>query len=128
MHLRSIVLRDWRAYGGAVRFDFPAPTDRKNVVLIGARNGYGKTSLFHAIVLGLFGQNGMPLIATASFGGTTTDRLQVSYTNFMQGVLNKQALAEGRTSCSVELVFDDDEGHPLVLQRTWWFSTSGQFM
>ncbi|BCK76633.1 hypothetical protein AA0242T_2911 [Acetobacter aceti NRIC 0242] len=127
MHLRSIVLRDWRAYSGAVRFDFPAPTDRKNVVLIGARNGYGKTSLFHAIVLGLFGQSGMPLIATAEFGGTTTDRLQVSYSTFMQGVLNKRALADGRTSCSVELVFDDDEGQPLVLQRTWWFTAGGQF-
>jgi DNA sulfur modification protein DndD len=45
----------------------------------------------------------------------------------MQGVLNKRAFAEGRTSCSVELVFDDDEGQPLVLQRTWWFSSSGQF-
>jgi len=36
MHLRSIVLRDWRAYAGAARFDFPAPTDQRNVVLIGA--------------------------------------------------------------------------------------------
>ena len=126
MHLRSIVLRDWRAYAGSARFDFPAPTDRRNVILIGARNGYGKTSLFHAIILGLFGQDGMPLIATASFGGTSNDRLQVSYGQFMQGVLNKSALAAGRTSCSVELVFDD-EGTPLVLQRTWWFSASGTF-
>ncbi len=83
MHLRSIVLRDWRAYVGNARFDFPAPTERKNVILIGARNGYGKTSLFHAIVLGLFGQDGMPLIATAIFGGTTTNRLEVSYSQFM---------------------------------------------
>ncbi len=127
MHLRSIALRDWRAYGGSARFDFPVPNGSKNVVLIGARNGYGKTSLFHAIVLGLFGQDGMPLIATAAFGGTSTDRLQISYNNFMQGVLNKRAVAEGRTSCSVELVFDDDDGQPLVLQRTWWYSTSGQF-
>ena len=127
MHLRSIALRDWRAYAGSVRFDFPAPTGTKNVVLIGARNGYGKTSLFHAVVLGLFGQDGLPLIATAAFGGTSNDRLQVSYNNFMQGVLNKRAFGDGRTSCSVELVFDDDDGQPLVLQRTWWFSNSGQF-
>jgi len=127
MHLRTILLRDWRAYAGSARFDFPSPTDQKNVVLIGARNGYGKTSLFHAIILGLFGRDGMPLIATASFGGTSTDRLQVSYSHFMQGVLNRRALSEGRTSCSVELVFEDDNGEPLVLQRTWWFSSSGQF-
>lgn len=126
MHLRSIVLRDWRAYHGSARFDFPAPTEKKNVVLIGARNGYGKTSLFHAIILGLFGQDGMPLIATASFGGTTADRLQLSYSQFMADVLNKQALAAGRYSCSVELTFDDNEGQPLVLQRTWWFTPNGQ--
>ena len=29
MHLRSIALRDWRAYGGSARFDFPAPTSTK---------------------------------------------------------------------------------------------------
>lgn len=127
MHLRSISLRDWRAYYGQVRFDFPSPTDDRNVILIGARNGYGKTSLFHAIVLGLFGQDGMPLIATAVFGGTSTDRLQTSYLRFMNGVINKRALAEGRTSCSVELVFDDDNGQPLILSRVWNFSSSGQF-
>ena len=127
MHLRSIALRDWRAYYGQVRFDFPPPTERKNVVLIGAKNGFGKTSLFHAIILGLFGQDGMPLIATASFGGTSTERLNISYVQFMSGVLNRRALSEGRTSCSVELVFEDDEGQPLVLQRLWSFTASGQF-
>ncbi len=40
MFLRSIQLRDWKAYANG-QFDFPAPTQKKNVVLIGAKNGYG---------------------------------------------------------------------------------------
>ena len=64
MHLRHLVLQDWKAYVNG-RFEFPAPTPRRNVVLIGAKNGYGKTSLFEAIVLGLFGRDGLPLIARA---------------------------------------------------------------
>lgn len=54
MHLSHITLRDWKAYTTA-NFDFPAPASGRNIVLIGAPNGYGKTSLFEAIVLGMFG-------------------------------------------------------------------------
>ncbi|HJX18508.1 MAG TPA: ATP-binding protein [Acidiferrobacterales bacterium] len=62
MYLRHIVLQDWKAYVNG-RFEFSAPSSRRNVILIGAKNGYGKTSLFEAIVLGLFGRDGLPLIA-----------------------------------------------------------------
>jgi DNA sulfur modification protein DndD len=58
MYISQIVLRDWKAYASAL-FEFPAPTAKKNIVLIGAPNGYGKTSLFEAIVLGIFGRDGL---------------------------------------------------------------------
>ena len=126
MHLRSIVLRDWKAYVQA-RFDFPAPSRNKNIILIGAENGYGKTSLFEAVVLGLFGRDGLPLIARAPFGGAGDDRLAVSYKDFMEGTLHARALEEGRSSCSVQLTFDDDEGAPIELRRVWSFSSGGAF-
>lgn len=44
MHLESISLRDWKAFESAT-FEFPAPGKTKNVVVIGGRNGFGKTSL-----------------------------------------------------------------------------------
>jgi DNA sulfur modification protein DndD len=126
MHLRSIALRDWKAYVQA-RFDFPAPTRNKNIILIGAENGYGKTSLFEAVVLGLFGRDGLPLIARAPFGGSDEDKLAVSYKDFIEGVLHIRALEEGRSSCTVQLTFDDDEGEPIEIKRTWSFNPNGAF-
>lgn len=67
MFLRSIQLRDWKAYADAA-FEFPVPTKNKNVVLIGAKNGYGKTSLLEALILGLYGRDGMNALARASAG------------------------------------------------------------
>lgn len=54
MYLRSIQLRDWKAYASG-QFDFPIPTKSKNVILISAKNGYGKTSRLEAI-FGLEGE------------------------------------------------------------------------
>lgn len=125
MYLRHIVLQDWKAYVNG-RFEFPAPSSRRNVILIGAKNGYGKTSLFEAIVLGLFGRDGLPLIARAPFSGAGEEQLQISYNEFLSGALYRNALREGRTSMSVELAFDDEEDGPTILRRVWHFSTTGQ--
>jgi DNA sulfur modification protein DndD len=74
MHISQITLRDWKAYTTA-NFDFPPPAKNKNIILIGAPNGYGKTSLFEAVVLGMFGRDGLPLIARSPFSGGTRSGL-----------------------------------------------------
>ena len=94
----------------------------KNIILIGAPNGYGKTSLFEAIVLGLFGRDGLPLIARSPFSGNDKDRLATSYKNFLEKALHRGAIASGRPSCSVRLRFVDDEDNVVELQRIWHFS------
>ena len=126
MHISHITLRDWKAYTTA-SFDFPAPTRNKNINLVGAPNGYGKTSLFEAIVLGMFGRDGLPLIARSPFSGADKERLAISYKNFLEKALHRGATAAGRTSCSVKLIFIDDDGEPLEIQRIWHFSDSGVY-
>jgi DNA sulfur modification protein DndD len=126
MYISQITLRDWKAYTTAA-FDFPAPTAGKNIVLIGAPNGYGKTSLFEAMVLGMFGRDGLPLIARSPFAGGDRERLVTSYSNFLEKALHRGAVAAGRSSCSVKLVFIDDDGEQIEIQRIWHYNDAGVY-
>ena len=124
MHLRSVVLRDWKAFEDA-RFDFPAPDGERNVILIGGENGFGKTTLFEAIAFGLFGRDGLPLVSRAAARSDESGRIQ-SYREFMERALNGGAIQRGRTHCRIELTFEDDSGSPIVIQRKWNFTNLGK--
>lgn len=127
MNLRRIELRDWKAFRHA-RFEFPPAKGSKNIILIGAPNGFGKTSFFEALTLGLFGREGLPLLPRATFepsGSNGDGKLQTSYNQFLKEAIHKRAIGDGRQSCAVELEFEDDEGETLTLKRTWYFTASG---
>jgi len=126
MYLAAVTLRDWKAYTTA-SFEFPEPKQGKNIVLIGAPNGYGKTSLFEAVVLGMFGRDGLPLIARSPFSGTDNERLATSYRAFLEKALHRGASQAGRNSCSVRLRFVDDDGNAVELQRIWHFNDAGTY-
>ena len=125
MYLQRIELRDWKAYESA-DFDFPEPTAEQNIVLIGARNGYGKTSLYQAIILCMFGQDGMALVTNSVFSKTENTRTQ-PYKAFLEKAIYKGATAKGRYSCSVKLVFKDDD-KPIEISRIWHFNDSGGYL
>jgi DNA sulfur modification protein DndD len=127
MYLKRITLRDWKAYGGECRLEFPTPTKRKNVVLIGAPNGFGKTSILEALLFGLYGRDALPLVARAN---KNTDReIDKGYPAFLQRALHAQALADNRQSMTVELQFEDAEGDigQFSISRTWYFRGDGTF-
>lgn len=121
MFLRTIQLRDWKAYANG-QFDFPVPTKNKNVVLIGAKNGYGKTSLLEAIILGLYGRDGMHALARAVTSNSDEDK---SYDEFMERALHAQALAQGRTSIAITIVLEDTV-EQLKIVRRWHFTGGGK--
>jgi len=121
MFLRSIQLRDWKAYATG-QFDFPVPTRNKNVVLIGAKNGYGKTSLLEAIILGLYGRDGMHALARAITSSSDDEK---SYNEFMERALHAQALVQGRTSISISIVLEDSKDRIKIVRR-WHFTGNGK--
>ena len=127
MNLRAVELRDWRSYRHA-RFEFPAPKDRRNVILVRGPNEYGKTSFFEAVALGLFGRDGLFLVPRARVAttGDLSERQAITYSQFLAGTLHRRAIAQGRQSCSVSLEFDDPDAEAITLTRKWHFSSNGQ--
>ena len=126
MHISQIILRDWKAYA-SVDFQFPAPSSTGNIILIGAPNGFGKTSLFEALILGMFGRDGLPLVARSLLAGSDGERLATSYKTFLEKALHEGAIPGGRNSCSIKLTFMDEDGEPLEIRRIWHFSNSGVY-
>ena len=126
MHLRTVELRNWRSYRSA-RFDFPAPVGERNVALIRGPNEAGKTSFFEAVVLGLFGRDGLTLVPRARDASADhrADRIRISYSNLLAGILHRRAREQAKPNCAVTLSFEDDHGEPIELTRTWFFGGNG---
>lgn len=127
MHLRSVQLINWRSYR-STRFEFPRPDGDRNVVLIMAPNEYGKTSFFEALTLGLFGRDGLELIPRARAGSVKgpRERINASYSEFLEGTLHYRAAETGPPECVVKLEWEDDAGAPIEIKRTWYFRPNGQ--
>ena len=125
MFLTQLQLRNWRAYRNAT-FSFLPPdrSGRRNVILIGAQNGYGKTSFLIALYLGLFGREAMSLIEGFTDSLVSDDKL-VSYQRLIEGILHRPAKNQEDPHCSVVLTFLVD-GAPITITRRWNFKSGGR--
>lgn len=122
MHLREVTLRNWRSYRTAT-FRLPRPAGKKNVVLIGAMNGTGKTSFLVALYLGLFGREAMHLIQGVKLGGNEDERVK-SYRQLLSLILHRPALDTEDPHAMVQLEFELN-GKPVQINRSWHYTRGG---
>jgi DNA sulfur modification protein DndD len=124
MYIESIQLRDWKGYVNE-SYQFPKPMRNKNVVLIGAENGYGKTSLLEALMLCLYGRDGLAYIPRATVMDGDEYKLDLSYDEFIKRAFHGCALESGRNSASVTVTLNED-GQKTRIIRQWYFHGNGK--
>ena len=124
MYIESIHLRDWKGYVDET-YQFNKPTKNKNVVLVGAENGYGKTSLLEALMLCLYGRDGLSHIPRATIVEGDQQKLDLSYDEFIRRAFHGCALESGRNSASVTVTLNDD-GSQIAITRQWYFAGNGK--
>jgi DNA sulfur modification protein DndD len=110
MKIKELVLKNFRSFKEETRFDF-ATKDEKNIVLIGGENGAGKTSIFEAIKLCIYG----PL--AYRYRGFVPN-----YVSRIRSIINEDAFTEDSIHSFVELkmavnINRDEETY--VLKREW---------
>jgi DNA sulfur modification protein DndD len=123
MYLSRIHLTNWRSYGDA-EFQFEKPSGRRPLVLIGAMNGHGKTSLLFSLYVGLFGRFGLRHAEGFSHvDGEEPPRYREAIRRF------RRSTAASDEPTSVELVFTPtakEENTPEIrIIRRWFFTTMG---
>lgn len=112
MHIRKLVLRNIGAYHGDInKFDFRT-TSNKNVVLLGGKNGAGKTTILESLKIVLFG--------CMAYGFMTENE---PYFRKIRTLLNRKALNEGLTdNFQITLDYSSTEDfklHKYSLVRSW---------
>lgn len=122
VHLRSVAARNWAVYR-RLSLDLPASESGRPIVLIGGRNGSGKTSLLGAIIFGLFGR----FAVRDFFSRDEALGKRDVYRRAMEAAFHRPARDRGETVMSVGLEFDTSEG-PLRVERRWHFGEAGEFV
>lgn len=126
MWIHSIKLRNFKSYDHA-EFHFPEPEDGKNIVLIGAQNGHGKTTLLEAVYLCLYDKDAISHLQRA---GLNTQKS--SYPEFLKSALYQKAETQyGQYSMSLEIEISQNYRgvtHGLRIRRKWHFSSDRNLM
>ncbi|MDO5639441.1 MAG: AAA family ATPase [Neisseria sp.] len=121
MWIHSIKLRNFKSYDNAA-FSFPKPKGGRNIVLIGAENGHGKTTLLEAVYLCLYDKDAISHLQRA---GLNTQKN--TYPEFLKSALFHEAETRyGQYAMSLEIEIRQsyrEAVHGLRIRRNWHFSS-----
>lgn len=124
VQLRSLIVRNWKVFKHAELY-CPPHDPQRPFVLIGGKNGSGKTSLLEALLFGLYGQWAPNELFHEANSSQTLRRR--AYRKAVESAFHRRARSQGETVMGVTLSFDTSEG-PLRIERRWYFGESGSFI
>ncbi|MEL7833536.1 DNA sulfur modification protein DndD [Fodinibius sp. Rm-B-1B1-1] len=102
MKIKKVRLQNYRQYYGVNEIDLTTNSE-ENIILIGGKNGYGKTNLLLAFVWCLYGDR---ISKTDSLFRKQIHK-DGNYPKFLKNTLNWDAKKEGQVEYSVEIEFQD---------------------
>lgn len=109
MLLKRVTFNNFRLYKGFNNIDLSVDeSSRKNIILIGAQNGSGKTSILEGILLALYGRQ----------SNLTTSE---TYEQMLRESFNTESYRQGFRNFYVEVEFVSNEQHEsnLIVKREW---------
>lgn len=104
MKFSNIKINNFRQYYNAVNIDLTTDTDQ-NIVVIGGRNGYGKTNFLLSIVWCLYGEK----ISQIDNNFKKEIQKEKNYSSFMQQSINWTAKRENKDTFSVSIEVSEIE-------------------
>lgn len=122
MWISKLELTCFKSYQHQV-FDFPAPDEGRNIVLIGGMNGFGKTSILEALYLCLYGKEAIIHLARA---GLKTDDKK-GYPTFLEGAFNGEAKRDGLDTMMVRVTINRTKTKAIDICRKWFFRSNGNW-
>lgn len=131
MWINRVRMQHWRGFIDST-FEIPKPANTsKHIVVVGAKNGGGKTSLLKAIRLCLFGHKGIILNEEGLDGYHIAEESKqenlkrTEYCSYIDASFNNTA----RETCQfarVKVDFQLDT-HELAIERTWRYDSNNMF-
>lgn len=126
MWIKRIKLKNFGLYPHA-KFEFPEPTEQRNLVVINAKNGHGKTTLLEALYLCLFDKDAIRYFQRAGLSGSS-----FKYRDFITSILHQEAIAHNgwyTVELEVELIESYRFGQQGIrINRKWHFDRNRQFI
>lgn len=100
MKFSQVNFSNFRPYYGSINFDLSIKNER-NIILIGGRNGQGKTSFLVGVVWCLYGKS------ISEVDQIFKKEVKGNYSKFLMKSMNREAQSEGQQMFQVSATFDN---------------------
>ncbi len=113
MKINRLILKNFSSFEGINIFDFSVNDNGKNIILVGGQNGAGKTSLFSAIKVALYGPLAFGYVGTNTY-----------YTQRIKEYINTKAFQSENVEAAVVLNISikvEREYYDYEVSREWYY-------